>query len=156
MSKSYERAEALAHAYRSRVKPNLIDLAYSRENDFRVVHCRPTLNREILSDCDVQTFIVIGDRIISSKDRCGFRYGNNFEIVLVRKLTSVNAATQPAGFQQLDSCLEFTEWVQDQVSANDIRNIDGLILNDIELFGLPADDMVLSGIWTSTMELRYG
>jgi len=156
-SQTRQFAEQLSEALRSYTKPSITELAYSTEDDFRVMNLRPHLDRLNLSDCTIHTFIVCRDRVpmrTAGRDRCGYRFGFTMEVSMIRKLTSVDATLQPGSQQQLDGCMEYAEWVQDIVGGN--LEVAARSLTDMNVLALPEVDIAETGMWMCDMELTYG
>jgi hypothetical protein len=155
MSQAYDIAESIAEVYRSQTKPSLTDLAYSQTNNFRVVYRAPYIERESIDDCEAHTFVVLGDRVVTTRDRCGYRFGYNFQIIMFRKLSSVVSDTQPGDLNELDATLTYMEWIQDQVNLPGILRAGGQQLTQVEIVGWPSEELVVGGVWAAAMEFRY-
>ena len=155
MSQAYEIAETIAEAYRSQTKPLLTDLAYSQEDNFRVVYRAPYIERESIDNCEAHTFIVLGDRFVTTRDRCGYRFGYSFQVMMFRKLTSVTEDSQPGDLTELDDTLAYMEWIQDRVNDPGILRVAGHQLTQVEVVGWPSEELVVGGVWAAAMEFRY-
>ena len=155
-SLSKQHADALASFLRTQQKPAIPDTAYSLENDFRVVHTRMHFERDELDDCEIHSYLIIRPRVVlesAARDRCGYRFGYNVDLGVVRRLTSDAPDGQPGMEHQMDACLEYVEWVQTIVGDN-IR-IGTRALTGIDIYEMPDQDRLSTGVWAAEIGFRY-
>ncbi len=158
-SKSRQHADAVANLLHSFTKPTIDGIAYSTENDFKVVESRYNLFRQCM-DKTLHTFVVMQPRQVfasNSRDRCGYKFGFSVVIAFVQKLSTRPEAYEaglPASHKEIDAIIEYVEWTQEKIGAN--IKVGNRAVTDIDIGDIPVQDALSEGMFLGEMSISYG
>ncbi len=158
-SKSRQHADGVANLLHSFIKPNIDGLAYSTEDDFKVVESRYNLFRQCM-DRTLHTFVIMQPRQVyqsSSRDRCGYKFGYSVVIAFIQKLSTKPEAYEaglPASHKEIDAIIEYVEWAQETIGEN-IR-IGNRAVTEIDVGDVPVQDALSEGMFLGEMTISYG
>lgn len=158
-SESRKHADAVSNLLLGNNRPMIDGIAYSSDDNFKVVESRYNLFRQCM-DKTVHTFVVMQPRQVyqtSGRDRCGYLFGYSAVVAFVQKLSTRAdnyAPGLPASHKEIDSLIEYVEWTQDILVSN--TQVRHRSLTNIDIGEIPVQDALTEGMFLAEMVIEYG